>query len=427
MKEIITRKWYILLSTIILCGCSSSEKDENKSVIDFEISQIIDVTESSAIINFTLNSSGKEDIQSRGICIAMETNPTINDIKYEEHGNVLGQYTTKFENLQFNTKYHARPYIITDSKTIYGNELSFTTKNVNIPTIITSTISSILQTSAVSGGKIESDGSSKITAKGVCWSKITNIPTVVNAKTIDNTDNGTFTSSLTSLEQNTTYYVRAYATNVAGIGYGQVISFTTSSYVLPIVTTSPISTIAETTGIGGGTVVSEGSNPVIERGLCWSTAPNPTISYPKTRDGSGVGSFVSNLYSLQPFKTYYIRAYATSTAGTAYGENVTIKTLGGDKPTVTASGSASGLSAYATVTVKTQGSDNIIKISVSCFDMDGNRVGIVSGGGWSNTNVFAPVNFEISGLSRNTKYYIVGYATNGVGTGTSEKSYFSTL
>lgn len=60
--------------------------------------------------------------------------------------------------------------------------------------------------------------------------------------------------------------------------------------------------------------------------------------------------------------------------------------------------------------------------------MDGNSVGkVVSGGGWSNSNIHAPVTFEISGLSSNTKYYIVGYATNGVGTGASERVYITTL
>jgi hypothetical protein len=431
----ITKKLLLLPFIVLFYGalltinfsCSSSEKDEDKSIIDFQISEIINVTESSAVINANLNTSGKENILFRGICIAMETNPTINNIKYEEQGNVLGQYVGKFENLQHNSKYYARPYIRTNSTTIYGSELTFTTKTISVPTLTTTAISSITQNSAIFNGKIENDGSGKILSKGFYYSKTNSKPEVKDQK-VESTGNFEFSNSITDLEQNTTYYVRAFASNLAGTAYGQVVSFITSSYVLPIVTTSPISTIAETTGIGGGTVVSEGSNPVIERGLCWSTAPNPTISYSRTKDGNSIGSFTSNLYSLQPFKLYYIRAYATSAAGTAYGETVIVKTSGGDKPTVVASARTNGTTLYATVTVKTQGSDNVTGISIGCYDMDGNSMGkVVSSSGWNNGNVFAPVNYEITGLSRNNKYYVIGYATNGVGKGASEKVYFMTL
>lgn len=419
--------FYGALLTINL-GCSSSEKDEDKSIIDFKISEIINVTESSAILNANLNTSGKENILFRGICIAMETNPTINNIKYEEQGNVLGQYVGKFENLQHNTKYYARPYITTSSKTIYGSELTFTTKTISVPTLTTISVSSISQNSAIFNGKIENDGSSKVLSKGFYYSKTNSKPEVKDQK-VESTGNSEFSSSIADLEQNTTYYVRAFASNLAGTSYGQVLSFTTTSSVLPTVTTSDASSILETSAIVGGVVVNEGSSPVTQRGVCYDDFyPQPTITSMHTKDGVGIGSFATSLTNLQPFKTYYVRAYAISAAGIAYGGTTWVKTSGGNKPTVTASGRASGLSAYATVIVTKQGSDNIKDISVRCFDMDGNSVGkITSSSGWSNTNVFLPVNFEISGLSSNTKYYIVGYATNGVGTGASEKSYFSTL
>lgn len=417
----------ILLLTINV-GCSSNDKEDDKSVIDFEITEVTKVTENTAVVNADLKSNGKENVIYRGVCIAMQTNPTTNDLKYEEQGNVLGQYVAKFENLQHNTKYYARPYITTSSTTIYGSELTFTTKTISVATITTTSVSSITQNSAIFNGKIENDGSSKILSKGFYYSKTNSKPEVKDQK-IESTGSVEFSSSVTGLEQNTTYYFRAFASNLAGISYGQVLSFTTTSFVLPTVTTSDASSILETSAIVGGIVVNEGNSPVTQRGVCYDDFyPQPTITSNHTKDGVGIGSYTTSLTNLQPFKTYYVRAYAISAAGIAYGATIWVKTTGGNKPTVIASGRASGLSAYATVTVKTQGSDNIKDISVRCFDMDGNSVGkIVSSSGWSNSNVFAPVNFEISGLSSKTKYYIVGYATNGVGTATSEKSYFSTL
>lgn len=434
MRKITTKLLLLPFTTLfsgllltINAGCSSNEKEEEKAVIDFEITAITDVTENSALINTDFKSIGKENIIYRGVCIAMQNTPTINDIKYEEQGNTLGQYVVKVENLQYNTKFYARPFITTNSKTIYGNELTFTTKNISVPAVSTLEVSLVTQNSAVFNGKIGNDGSSKILSKGFYFSKTNAKPEYKDQK-VESTGDFEFSTSIIDLEQNTTYYVRAFASNIAGSTLGNVISFKTASYILPTLSTAQISTIGETTAIGGGTVVSEGSHSVTERGICWAAYPNPTITNSKTKDGNGIGSFVSNLYSLQPYKLYYVRSYATSEAGTAYGEGVTFYTIGGDKPTVVASARTSNTTLYATVTVKSKGSDNIKSISIGCFDMEGNSVGKVSSSSsWNSQDTSPSVNYEITGLSRNNKYYIIGYATNGVGKGASEKVYFSTL
>ena len=95
-----------------------------------------------------------------------------------------------------------------------------------VPTVTTTVVSSVTATTALSGGNVTSDGGSAITARGVCWSTSTN-PTIVDNYTTDETGTGTFTSSMTGLLTNTTYYVRAYATNSAGTSYGSEVSFTT--------------------------------------------------------------------------------------------------------------------------------------------------------------------------------------------------------
>lgn len=97
-----------------------------------------------------------------------------------------------------------------------------------VATIATSSVSSIAQTSAVAGGSVTDDGGAAITARGVCWSTSAN-PTIVNDKTVDGSGMGNFTSSLKGLTGNTTYYLRAYATNIAGTAYGQSVSFKTSN------------------------------------------------------------------------------------------------------------------------------------------------------------------------------------------------------
>ena len=97
----------------------------------------------------------------------------------------------------------------------------------------------------------------------------------------------------------------------------------------PTVTTTAITDITQTTATGGGNVTDEGTAPVTVRGVCWSTVENPTVADSKTEDGTGAGVFVSSLTGLAAGTTYYLRAYATSTLGTSYGNQETFSTLAG--------------------------------------------------------------------------------------------------
>ena len=97
--------------------------------------------------------------------------------------------------------------------------------------------------------------------------------------------------------------------------------------VAPTVTTTAISNIDKTTATGGGNVTADGGATVTARGICWSTSQNPTISGSHTTDGTGTGSFTSSMTGLAANTTYYLRAYATNSAGTAYGEELSFTTL----------------------------------------------------------------------------------------------------
>ena len=97
-----------------------------------------------------------------------------------------------------------------------------------VPTLATATITVITQTTAECGGTITSDGGATVTARGVCWST-NQAPTVADNRTTDGTGAGSFTSSITGLTGNTSYHVRAYATNSVGTGYGSALLFTTEA------------------------------------------------------------------------------------------------------------------------------------------------------------------------------------------------------
>lgn len=100
-----------------------------------------------------------------------------------------------------------------------------------------------------------------------------------------------------------------------------------SNATLPTLTTAAITSIETTTAISGGIISSDGASNLTSRGICWSTNTNPTTADSKTSDGTGTGTFVSNLTGLLPNTTYYVRAYATNSVGTAYGNQVSFSTF----------------------------------------------------------------------------------------------------
>ena len=98
-------------------------------------------------------------------------------------------------------------------------------------------------------------------------------------------------------------------------------------YNLPSVTTNEVSSISSTTATCGGNVTYDGNATVTARGVCWDTLPNPTLDGNHTTDGSGIGAFTSSITGLDRGTTYYVRAYATNSVGTAYGNEVSFTTL----------------------------------------------------------------------------------------------------
>ena len=95
---------------------------------------------------------------------------------------------------------------------------------------------------------------------------------------------------------------------------------------IPTVTTNAVPSNSVLFATGGGNVTHDGGFPVTERGVCWGLAMNPTINETHVIEGSGTGSFTCQLFGLYPGTVYYARAYATNSAGTAYGNQVTFTT-----------------------------------------------------------------------------------------------------
>ena len=252
--------------------------------------EVTDVTATTAKGHGTVTDQGGSAVTERGICWSTEPSPTVND-SHANSGTGEGSFSVTINGLTQGTKYYVRAYAKNSQGLTYGEQKEFTT-GANLPTVTTTEVSNITQTAATAGGNVTDDGGATVTERGVCWSTSHN-PTINDAHGSNGSGTGAFSIDMADLEPGTKYYVRAYATNSQGTSYGNEKSLTTLAN-LPTVTTAEVSNITQTTALGGGNVTDDGGATVTERGICWSTSHNPTISGNHANSGTGTGNYTVN-------------------------------------------------------------------------------------------------------------------------------------
>ena len=323
-RKTIYRILSVLVTAAIFFAACTKDKSDIRLSPTLATTQTLNVKSDAATVVGFVVADGDGFIE-KGVCYNTAPAPTVSNTKVAFTGqNTTATYNVTLSSLNYATKYYARAYAINASGTIYGEEVNFTTLPV-VPTLTTAAITLITGNSATGGGNVTVGGGAEVTARGICFG-LNHLPTVADTKTSDAKGTGAFVSALTNLKGNKTYYVRAYATNSAGTGYGPEVAFTTL-VDLPVVTTTAVTGIDKTAAVSGGAVTYDGGGTVTARGLAWGTSANPTIAGTKIDGGTGLGIFVSNLSGLLKFTTYHVRAYATNSNGTAYGDDIQFTTL----------------------------------------------------------------------------------------------------
>ena len=269
-----------------------------------------------------------------------------------------------------------------------------------------------------------------VTDRGVFWSVETGFDVGTAEKTSAESLSGSaFSVTLTDLQAETTYYARAYAETADGISTGEEISFTTlaagAQAVLPELRIPEVSDISpESATVSSAVEVTEAAG-VSERGICYSTEPEPTVDDTRIPDAeSGFGEFSVSLENLTDGTTYYVRAYAVSPAGVAYSGEVSFTARFVPKAPVVAFvsekvGNIDFTTASVTIRIVDNGGeapseygvaygtdpdnlDQVYNETANAIDGEGNAV------------------IDITGLEENTTYYIKARAVNSSGTGLSD-------
>lgn len=387
--------------------------------------EVLDITSTTARVGGTITYSGAAAITARGVCWGVVHNPSV-DGNHTLDGSGTGSFSNSLVDLELNTTYYVRAYATNMHGTYYGTEKSFTTNDGSV-IITTKDVSNITSTSASCGGNItlSSGNTFPVLSRGVCWG-INHGPTLDDSHTSDGAGAGSFNSSITGLSVNTNYYVRAYATNEVGTYYGEEKNFNTT-IGLPVVTTNNVTGIAPLSANAGGNVTSDNGFVVTLRGVCWSMIPNPTIDDSHTTNGSGTGQFNSSIDNLQNSTTYHVRAYATNTNGTAYGEDKTFTTTSGEINVTTNSVTGIGNTSATCGGNASVSSDNNLPITARgiCWGEIHNPT--ISGNHSNDGTGTGDFVSSITDLAAGTIYYVRAYATNQLGTYYGEEKTFATL
>ncbi len=392
---------------------------------------ISDLTLYSATCGGTVVNDSGYAVTARGVCWDTETNPIIDNCDGKTNdGEGLGEFNSEIKELDEGTEYFLRAYATNKNGTGYGEERQFSTIPINLPTVETAEVTDITINSANCGGNVINEGNGNVYQKGICWGLEASL-TLENC--IDSTNNGSgtgiFNSNITNLNDNTQYYVVAFAINEKGVGYGEIKSFNTLELFFPKVETADVMDITYNSAKCGGNVTDNGNGNVSVRGVCWNKTGNPTLDNCEgyTEDGTGLGNYTSEINGLMDNTMYYIIAYATNKKGTGYGNAKSFKTHEALPIVETLEVSDIG---YNTAVCGGNITENYGYAIISrgvCWNTSGNPTLDNCDDFTTNGSGMGEFLSIITGLSDNMNYYVTAYATNEKGTGYGNERSFQTL
>jgi len=275
-----------------------------------------------------------------------------------------------------------------------------------------------------------SDGGSPITERGFCISSTSEEPTTADRKVVSTFEGPDYSATIDGLAEGTTYYIRAYAVNAKGVGYGEARTFTTQTVELPCLSNVQLPDYIVTALTVSATLTDNGGDTlIVERGFCISsTSEEPTISDRKVVSTSEGLDFSAIVDELAEGTTYHIRAYAINAKGVGYGETRTFTTQMIDLPDLsdTEIEEREQTSVTVSATLEDNGGDTLVVERGFCISSSNeeptisDRKVVVE----SEKDEFST---KIEGLEAGTIYYVRAYVINSKGLGYGEVASFATM
>ncbi len=265
-----------------------------------------------------------------------------------------------------------------------------------VPTVTINAVRDVTTNSAEIEVEITDDGGETITNRGLCWSE--NVNPSLSDNCISVSGGKTFTERVTGLNENTTYYVRAYATNRTGTGFSQNRNFFTQGSNTPVVITKEPQNITITEALAGGRVTDSSGSSITETGICYSRIEMPGFADTCISSQEAESDFSVQISQLDHSTRYFVRAYATNQSGSAFGDEKVFTTDVLMPPVTLSATDRTAISFRANWEPVSDANNYRLDVS-----RDPDFEEYISG--FQDRNVGTGTGFTITGLSPGTNYY----------------------
>lgn len=307
----------LMVSVAFLTGCSR-DPELVRDPITIE-SPTVSTQCNSADITVKVNAASSYQLDVWVRCSSNSNFESDNTaVSVQARQSASGRYEAQLNDLADNTRYY---YKITLSNSVSSVEFGpyvFSTQEIVAPSLSSTTVANVSFGTATFTSAVTADGGADIIERGFCWGTTANPTLESNSGKCSSSLEGPLTHNATGLKDGTTYHVRAYARNSKSVGYSDDVTFTTTAYQPPTVTTLTVdsSDISYTWVTVRGCVDAIGGESIVARGFYYSTSPNPYPNGQKVNaDGQTTGTFSKTINGLQSGTTYYICAYAQNNGG----------------------------------------------------------------------------------------------------------------
>ena len=266
---------YLVISVLALASCTPEEQPPVVSYVFSDVS--VEVGQTSATITCRNESVDDDKVHAS---VLLSKNENITDATKYPMRLQNDTLRSTITGLDRNTMYYFCFEVYTANEHKQTDEVHhFQTTDGGGHAAITVTTSeaiNVTQTSATGGGNVTAEGDYTVSMRGVCWDTVPNPNALQSPHLVSGQGTGTFLVNITNLVPGTSYYMRAYALCNDVVYYGNEVNFTTQSAQLPTVTSGEVANITRTSALASGNVTDDGGADVTRRGVCWSTANNPT-------------------------------------------------------------------------------------------------------------------------------------------------------
>ena len=385
---------------------------------------ISSITSTSATISSKVANHGGETVVEVGFYYSTDESLNLETATKVSLPYSADSFSADIADLLVNTKYYVKSFAKNSAGIEYSELETFTT-SISFPSVKTVGSSDITSTSALLSGIVVSDNGAAITERGFVWLQGTGTPTTDSFKLKVDGEVGEYSTTLEGLDPNQKYSFRAYAINSKGTAYGEIMTFSTV-VGLPVLSTVDVADITATSAIVTADVKDKGGESISEVGFYYSTEETIDIeSSVKVKKNYTGNAFSASLDELQIFADYYVKAYAVNSAGVAYSDVVSFKTLA-STPVVNTDG-ASEITPTSAVLSGTVATDNGAAITERGFVyLKGTEAPTTSSNKVKVEGTLGDFTASLADLEPNQKYSYRAYAINAKGTSYGDIMNFST-